>query len=452
MVRAAPQNPPPDTRAASDLRPSGRAHRRIRFRVAGVTPVPRQPVNTLGAITTAAERPSWYGANFASTAGQAASRERRTARWSLRALNRQVGVSALERGARCGMPLGASGVAIKRGPDGTSHTSGTESCGSIWACPVCAAKIRNTRADEIGRGLSNHISAGGGALFVTLTLPHQAGDKLRRTVQLVSEGFRAINSGRAYKEDHDAFGILGHIRAFEVTHGQNGWHPHLHVILALERPTTRDVAAALESRWQARWDRWLRANGWPASLVGIGVRVDRVRRDAGAAGAYLAKLQEGEKIDRSVGNEVARADLKGGRLSSRVPFEILADFGSDGNAADLALWQEFQLATKGRSAIRWSRGLRARLLPDEDEQTDEEIAAAEVGGDTLAILTPWLYRKIAGRPYGEAMLHVAAEDGGIRGILRFVRAMGLDVSGVMEPDSSTDTDISRGGKQSESLA
>jgi hypothetical protein len=447
MVSAAPQKPPLNTRAVtdpSDFRPSGRAYRRNRHRVAGVTEVPRQPTSVIAAIQAAAERPSWYGANFASTAGQAHGRERRTVRWSLRALNRRKGVSALPRGATCGMPLGAGGVAVKRGPDGTSHTAGVETCSSIWACPVCAAKIRATRADEISRGLATHITAGGGALMVTLTLPHQAGDALKKTVELVSSGFRAINSGRAYKEDHDAFGILGHIRAFEVTHGQNGWHPHLHVILALERPASRDVAAALESRWQGRWDRWLVGRGWPASVVGIGVRVDRVRRDAGAAGAYLAKLQEGDKLDRSVGNEVARADLKGGRHSSRVPFEILADFGSDGVADDLQLWQEFQLATKGRSAIRWSRGLRTLLLPEEEEQTDEEVAAAEVGGEMIALLAPWLYRKIAGRPYGEAMLHVAAEDGGIRGIVRFVRALGLDVSGVMQPETSTDVNYISG--------
>lgn len=441
MVSAPSHDPPVATRSvtnSSDFRPAGRAYRRVRHPVAGATEVPRQPVSVLGAITSSAERPSWYGANFASTAGQGTNRERRTTRWALRALNRQKGVSALPRVATCGLPLAASGVAIKRGPDGTSHTAGVETCSSIWSCPVCAAKIRNTRATEISTGLANHISAGGGALMVTLTLPHQAADRLAKTVELVSAGFRAINSGRAYKVDHDEFGILGHIRAFEVTHGDNGWHPHLHVIVALAAPASRDQAAALESRWQARWDRWLVSNGWPASVVGIGVRVDRVRRDAEAAGAYLAKLQEGEKFDRSVGNEVARADLKGGRRSSRVPFEILADFGSDGLLDDRELWKEFQLATKGRSAIRWSKGLRALLLPDQEEQTDEEIAAAEIGGETIAVLAPWLYRKIAGRPYGEGMLHVAAEQGGIAGIVRYVRSMGLDPAGVMQPETSTD--------------
>lgn len=335
------------------------------------------------------------------------------------------------------MPIGGSDVAIHRGTDGIAHASGIETCGSIWSCPVCAAKIRNFRSDEIGAALGRHIAAGGGALFVTLTLPHDAGDALRRTVELVSDGFRAVNSGRAYGDDRAAFGILGHIRSFEITHGSNGWHPHLHVLVVTERPSTRDAAAALQSRWQARWDRWLVGNGWRPSVDKIGVKVERVRRDAAAVGAYLAKLQEGEKIDRSVSNEMTRADLKDGRQGSRVPFEILADFGSDGTADDLDLWQEFQLATKGRSAIRWSKGLRALLAPDEPELTDDEIAAAEIGGTEIARLTPALFRKIAGRPYGEAFLLVAAEQGGLGGIVRYVKSMGFDPAGVLCPEVST---------------
>lgn len=407
---------------------------------AGPSHTPGHPTSVSDSIRAASDAPTWYFANFVSTAGQSPSRERRTVRQSLRGLLRQPAVSVLERVAKCGMPIGGSSVAVIRGPDGSAHMSGLETCASIWSCPVCAAKIRNHRSEEIARGLATHIGAGGGALFVTLTLPHGADDALRKTVELVSDGFRAVNAGRGYAEDRAAFGILGHIRAFEVTHGVNGWHPHLHVVVCVDKRATVNVAESLQARWQARWDRWLTRMGWRASADGIGVKVDRVRRDAAAVGAYVAKLQEGEKLDRSVGNEMARADLKTGRRESRVPFEILADFGSDGTADDLDLWHEFQLATKGRSAIRWSKGLRALLLADE-ELTDEEIAAAEVGGAEIARLTPSLYRQIAGRPYGEACLHVAAEQGGIAGIVRFVRAMGLDPGGVSYPDPSTDVNV-----------
>jgi hypothetical protein len=43
-------------------------------------------------------------------------------------------------------------------------------------------------------------------------------------------------------------------------------------------------------------------------------------------------------------------------------------------------------ATFGRHAIEWSPGLRARLLPDDRELTDREIAEAEVGGVDACVL------------------------------------------------------------------
>ena len=36
-----------------------------------------------------------------------------------------------------------------RSNSGIAHYAGLTTCGSIWACPVCSAKIRNTRALEI---------------------------------------------------------------------------------------------------------------------------------------------------------------------------------------------------------------------------------------------------------------------------------------------------------------
>lgn len=350
-------------------------------------------------------------------------------------------MSALPRVASCGLPIGNSFVAIHRGETGVTHSSGVETCSSIWSCPSCSAKIRAGRAEEISRALARHVERGGGALLVTLTLPHDAGDALRTTIRLVSNGFRSILSGRASVEDRDAYGILGQIRAFEITHGENGWHPHLHVVVVLDAPTTKDAAASLEARWQSRWDRWLVGQGWRPSVERIGVRVDQVVRDAAAVGAYVAKVQEEGKRARGAGNELARGDLKDGKWGGRTPFVILADFGSDGAAADLELWQEFQLATKGRSCIRWSRGLRAQLLPDEEELTDEDLAGAEVGGDVIAVLPAAVYRAVAARPYGEAFLFAAAERGGMEGIKRYLRSIRIDPRGVMGPDSLKSVDV-----------
>src|SRR5262252_3284611 len=120
------------------------------------------PTSTFGAIRAARAACSWYLARFASAQAKDTSDQRRYNRWGLRGLLRQEAVSALPRVARCGLPIGNSHVAIHRGDSDVTHTSGVETCGSIWSCPVCAAKIRNERAEEIKRGLMHHISLRGG--------------------------------------------------------------------------------------------------------------------------------------------------------------------------------------------------------------------------------------------------------------------------------------------------
>ena len=83
------------------------------------------------------------------------------------------------------------------------------------------------------------------------------------------------------------------------------------------------------------------------------------------AGPYIAKTQDGG----AVGNEMARADLKQGRDGHRTPFEILDDFRWTGDLEDLALWHEYERATKGQQAITWSKGLRQMLAVEPSAPT-----------------------------------------------------------------------------------
>jgi hypothetical protein len=75
-----------------------------------------------------------------------------------------------------------------------------------------------------------------------------------------------------------------------------------------------------------------------------GVNITRCA-SAEDAGQYIAKTQDGQ----AVGNEMARADLKHGRVGGRTPFEILDDFRWTGDNDDLIVWREYERATKPRS-------------------------------------------------------------------------------------------------------
>jgi hypothetical protein len=83
----------------------------------------------------------------------------------------------------------------------------------------------------------------------------------------------------------------------------------------------------------------------------------------------------------------------------------LLDAARQGDAQASALWHEWESATKGRRAMEWSRrhrrngivclGLRELLLGDEDERTDEDIAADTDGqGELVAMLTPAAWRMV----------------------------------------------------------
>lgn len=391
------------------------------------------------AIGVAAEpdTTSWYLAKFASATGTQSVRERAIARYALRDAIGDQGVTTLPRLERCGLPMGNGNVVVRWHGDVGAYADGVESCGSPWACPVCAAKIRNRRAQDIVEAVRRHVDSGGGVLLVTWTLPHEAADRLHTSFDLLKRAMRQMSSGRANISDNDCYGVFGRISAYEITHGGNGWHPHLHQLVFTEANLSRARSIELNESWQSRWDGALQRLGWRKSADRIGVRVDLVRRGAAAAAEYIAKLQEGERWDQGAANELARGDLKGGRLASRTPFEIVAEYLSTGNAEDFDLWQEFERATKGRSSIRWSRGLRARLLPDVEELTDEEAAAAaEVDGDAVAVLSPELFQRVRARPYGVPLMFAAAEAGGYIGICRWLKALGIGTRGLAKPDPS----------------
>ena len=103
-------------------------------------------------------------------------------------------------------------------------------CHSVWACPLCAPTIRRARAVELSGGFVHHLANGGGCVFTTWTIPHDQGDGLVPLFNGVTKAWadvRADLSVRQWFGDHR----VEWVRATEVTHGVNGWHPHLHSAL-----------------------------------------------------------------------------------------------------------------------------------------------------------------------------------------------------------------------------
>ena len=317
--------------------------------------------------------------------------------------------------------------------------AGLASCGSVWACPCCSAKVMTRRREEVAAALAAAEARGLYVVMVTLTVRHRAGQPLAQLWDAVSKGWAAATSGAAWaggKErrdgsrrigDKERFGVVGYIRATEVTHGVNGWHPHIHVLLLLDQPTSQAGAEVLGLSLWSRWDRALRRLGFDSRIVlevnaetgeqemTGGLRAQVIRDGAEPMADYFTKAVYSESSDQTgdIASEVTLGGLsKSGRLGNRTPMQLLREIVNMGDADDLDLWHEWEAASKGRRALVWSHGLR-ELLGLDAEQTDEDIAAEELGtaDDTVVVLPGETWTQLRDARLEGELLRVVEQHG-----------------------------------------
>jgi hypothetical protein len=108
----------------------------------------------------------------------------------------------------------------------------------------------------------------------------------------------------------------------------------------------------------------------------------------------------------------------------RTPFEILDGFRWTGDLADLALWHEYERASRGHQAITWSKGLRKLLAAP--ARTDEELAAEEVGGDIVTLIEASAWRAITVVPGLPGYLLDEAERGGASAVRAVLAGYGIE--------------------------
>jgi len=336
------------------------------------------------------------------------------------------------------------GDTVIRVREGRAHYAGFRSCGDVWACPVCSAKIRNARAAEISDAVGRWDQANHGVYMVTLTVPHESGMPLGPLWAAMTKALQAVRSGEVYQQLKAELGIVATATAKEVTHGANGWHPHFHLLVFTTKPASGDGLFDLLTYFRRSWARQVIKAGLGEPNRLHGVRVD-ICWSGADAGLYLAKVQDG----KSVGNEVARGDLKPAGDGHRTPFEVVADLQQFALVADRDLWAEYEQVMHGKRAIVWSRGYRD-ILGMDLEQTDEEIAAAEVGGQAVAVLSAETWQGVAWRsrvavPWsdtkliGAIALLEAAERGGLDAVNDLLGALG--VPSARAPAVRVDDDI-----------
>jgi hypothetical protein len=332
-------------------------------------------------------------------------------------------LTSLERVRKCGHVTvgsagGGPGLRLTTGPGGTvAGLSGLVTCGSVWACPVCAAKIATRRADELADVMRFALEKSCKASMVTLTMRHHEGQRLKDCWDALSTAWRAVVSGKQWVTDSEAFGLVGWVKAVEVTRGRNGWHVHIHALMIWDKSVTLQVAQHVGDRMWARWNRALQRRGFDSL------------RDAGGLDVRMATLVPGgfglHEYFVKLSHEITGGQAKLAQGGGRTPFQILADtLATVRETGDVSDWREWEKASHGRRQIGWSKGLRDWAGLDA-EQDDDEVAAEQLQGDELLFLDLDSWRALRGEPGRVCDLLEVAEDGGYRAAMTTLTGWGL---------------------------
>lgn len=291
-----------------------------------------------------------------------------------------------------------------------AHYSGLVTCGSVWACPLCAARIQERRRAEIQQAIDWAQAAGYTCFLVTFTFPHKSWNSLDDLLTKQSEAFRRLRNSRGYKRLRpDAL-----IRSLEVTHGANGWHPHTHELWLYK-----------DEHGPSRWDLTLL---WKAACSKSGLLdTDNPSQDGAFnahavdvkndidGGDYLAKQDD----SRSWGfaEEVSKANSKAGRAKGVHPHHFLVRQAN----GDFERYIEYVMAMKGKRQLFWTKGLKSAV--GIDDVTDEVLADEDQEpAELLCTLSVDDWKLIRGNE-ARAELLDAAESGGVPAIKALISAL-----------------------------
>jgi hypothetical protein len=320
--------------------------------------------------------------------------------------------STLDRVRRCrrfgALDNGAGTLQVKgTGADRRAALGSMQTCASVWACPCCTEKIAARRQEELSAALLKWTARGGQVAMVTLTMRHHKGQALSELWDALSKAWGRVTSGRAWEAVHEQWGAdvdrvyksgprageivtrkrVGWCRVVETTHGENGWHVHVHAALFLAGDVDARAVDLLAQGMFQVWRSSLLASGLAAPSARNGGLDARVWDGTRSNMANYFTKNRYRVSEKGLAAEITRADRKHARDGHRTPWQILAAIESAPTAADHALWAEWEAASQGRRQLTWATGVRSALLP-EPELSNEEIVSEDAEGFVDALVLP----------------------------------------------------------------
>jgi hypothetical protein len=274
-------------------------------------------------------------------------------------------VSGHERFKKCGRTsYGAVTIGVK---NGHAQQRGLYTCGSVWVCSVCSAKILTSRAIEIEQALSAWVNQGGYFVFQTLTLSHRPGDSVAKQRSVASNAWKAINKG-SFTANNKKNGQKGYFRVTEINNGENGPHLHFHVMRFVERWLPKDELDDWMSKVFEKWADAVQAQGM------------RRPKEEGHNYQQVTCVEDwGGYFTKNFDNP-REAVLAAGLGQNKVGtmWDVLTEAISEPKSKAAQTWRAYERDTKNLNQITWSRDIRKSLglgveISDEDLASEEGV-------------------------------------------------------------------------------
>lgn len=339
--------------------------------------------------------------------------------------------------------LGPDGVTVSR-VDGSASFTAAKPCG-VRSCPKCGPREAGQRRSEVSDLFGRAVAAGWSVRFLTLTLRHSSADALSDTLDALLAAWRALTSSGWWARLRKRHGVRGTLRVIECVWGEeNGWHPHLHVLLFVEPVGEADDMGALFLAVVMRWQAVVRAQGFTASVDAQDMR-DVRPGDIDRISGYVTKEATGTAPEDS-GDAAERMawEVTGERTKRRkklVPAAVLLERAVAGDEAAAALFVEYERATRGRrlweapraafrQAVAAATPVGARKPPE---------APPEPVRERLALVSRDEYRELARRRGLRGATAQIVDNGGDAGeVVWFLHDHGITARPVV-PDFPPET-------------
>lgn len=352
--------------------------------------------------------------------------------WHLQAVAREV---LQEKSITCccrSLIKNISNVSVIESSKKSYSLSGVMRCGSVWKCPICATKVTEKRRKDLTKGMEFILGKGAYSMMLTLTAPHYVNNSCDEVTTKISEALRIFYNREVWKGSkkknggfEKELGIIGRIRALEVTFTQKGWHPHFHTILLSDKELPPDKYESTTRAILTHWQSCCVAAGLPKpNEHGVqlcnGSKVAKYISKWGISESSFTEIHKNlagnDNNSWGIEAEMVKGFMKKGTnvahiagVKSYSPFGILqkiADINRDidkliktGNFEEAStlknqssIWanrfREYVKCFKGRRQLIYSKGLRLKMDLDSNEKSDEELVYEKEDGSRVFATIP----------------------------------------------------------------